>query len=141
MMASNHTNVAVFGVLVILLVALFALAVIGMIGYVIYYYVFRGLLAPVRRAHARVLRKTDRQRDVTVPLSRGYGNGVLDTLLDSPDSDPVIYRSADCFVTFIFEGGQQEFAVPESLYANLHEGDEGLLVYKGNLLKDFIPLS
>ncbi len=129
--------------LVIVLVALLALAALAMVGYVVYYYVARGWLAPVRRTQARVILKQDREHEVDVPKSlvEDELDMLIDTVRVKAGWDPMftVYRYWDYFITFAFDGGQQEFAVKEDLYASVHEGDEGLLVYKGNLLKHFIP--
>jgi hypothetical protein len=129
----------------IVLVAVLALAALAMIGYAVYCRVARGWLAPVRRTVARVMLKTQREHEVTrsgATLGDGVAGAVFDTLLNSETSqyyDEGVYSTYEYFITFAFDGGQREFAVKEDLYASVHEGDEGLLVYKGDLLKHFIP--
>lgn len=44
----------------------------------------------------------------------------------------------NCFVTFHFEGRDAEFAVPEAVYAEIDEGDEGLLTFRGEQFKRFV---
>lgn len=129
--------------LAILVGALLALAIVGMIGYVVGQCVW-SWLSPVRRAAATVLRKTQRGYEVTRSgwrCSSPITAAVVESVIDG---EPYGCYSGeeteyDYFITFAFDGRQQEFAVKEELYASVHEGDEGLLVYKGNMLKHFIP--
>lgn len=130
------------GFILIALVLLLILATIGMIGYVIYYYVLRGWLAPVRRVVARIVRKADREHEVDLPAWVVFGYsiwGLIWRLMPWYDDQITVYHSWDYFITFEFDNKQQEYSVPESLYSSVSEGDEGLLVYKGNLLTHFIP--
>jgi hypothetical protein len=42
------------------------------------------------------------------------------------------------FITFAFEGREAEFAVPAEVYADVDEGDEGLLTFRGEQFKRFV---
>lgn len=126
------------GLLILIVIVLMGLATIGMVGYLIYYYVLQGLLAPTRSALARVLWKQQKETEINGPP---VGNRALSLALGEDDTI-TLYQSWDYFVTFQFlDGRKQEFQVSEAIYASLHEMDEGLLIYKGNLFKQFLPKS
>lgn len=140
-------SVYIFSYLIILFVILLVLAGVGMAGYVIYYYLLRGWLAPVKRARARVVRKRQREWEVDVPpqlLSRvtggvpGFVISILISLFTRNDPDAMLYDSWDYFVTFSVNGQEVEFAVPEQAFIDAIEGNEGLLVSRGTLFKHFI---
>lgn len=122
-----------------------ALVAVGVVGYVVYYYVFRGLLAPVRKTRAKVLRKHQREYEVDAPKYIG-GPGVGSILFNlvmtamGRDVTVTVVRYSDYFVVFDANGSEQEFAVSEDAYIDMQEGDEGILSYKGSLFRYFLPL-
>lgn len=50
-----------------------------------------------------------------------------------------IARGTNYFVTFDVNGQENEFSTPEDYYAKCSEGEEGLLVYRGEEFMHFIP--
>jgi len=48
-------------------------------------------------------------------------------------------QGTDCYVTFDVNGLQMEFCVPMDIYIQLEEESEGLLVYRGEQFKRFVP--
>jgi len=123
----------------ILAVVLGLACLVAMVAYVIYYYVIMGLLQPARRVQAVVLRKSQRACELADSLTDAFClsgsaevDGAIDTKADyMPDQE--------YFIVFEFLGKQQEFSVPAHVYAAVCEGDTGLLIYRGNLFRDFIP--
>ena len=89
-----------------------------------------GLLAPTRRVMARVLVKRQRER---FGGSSYCTDEYADTLTDG--NDEVSY---DFYIIFEVGARRLEFPVPMSVYADIDEGDTGLLVHKGNLFRSFI---
>jgi len=144
--ASGEKIAVTINSLVIAGIGALALAAVVMAGCWAYRCIVGVWLAPVRRTAARVLLKTQREYEVTRSGLR-CGNSVTGAIAEVLlDSEPGVFYASeeacpayDYFITFEFDGGRQEFAVKEDLYASVHEGDEGLLVYKGDALKHFIP--
>jgi hypothetical protein len=132
-------------------VVLAAICVVVVIGYVVYYYAANGLFAPTRREMAKVLWKRDREYDVDVPRGvipmvaasvlplpfRFLANFVLYRMLRFNGEQPIC-DSMDFFITFDIGDKHMEFAVPMDVFADTQDGDEGLLVYKGAIFKEFI---
>lgn len=142
-MVSRHTLPIVMYVLIALAVV-FALAAVAMIVYVVYHYVCKGVFAPVRKVRARVLRKGQREYEVDAP--KYWAGDSLGTLLWvrvmaalGRETTFTVYRSLDYYAVFLADGEEREFMVSEETFANLHEGDEGILAYKGNLFRYFLP--
>jgi hypothetical protein len=139
-----HSANVVYYVL-LLLGILAAAAVVGVIGYVIYFYVFRGLLMPVRETRARVVRKRQREWEVDVPRNvflSGWRSVLYRIMMTAAGRDvtTTVYDSWDYYAVFSIDGKEQEFALPETTYVDIEEGDEGMLTYKGDLFKYFLPL-
>lgn len=119
----------------------FLAATAAMIGYVIYYYVFAGLLAPMKRQTACALLKAQRETEVDVPDTFGIWCWFALALrrILTRETTFTVYRSWDYFITFqLLDGRRLEFSVPEATYASVSEGDEGLLVYKGTIFRQFV---
>lgn len=121
------------GIVFLLLVAVVVLAAVAMLAYVVYYYLLAGLLAPTRRVMAKVVRKQHRMKMISGGVPRANAYTILTGEFEDDDG-----ISCDCFVTFEFDGRQQEFAVPMMVYTDLEEGDVGLLEHKGNLFRKFM---
>ena len=122
-------------------IGILIVATVAMLGYCIYYYVFRGLLAPTRQALARVILKRQEGIEVDTPAYGGRFGWILSMLLSEDGNvytTDTTYRTSAYSIVFQFVNGyQQEFSVPEEVYASVSEMDEGLLVYKGNLFRHF----
>lgn len=132
--------------MIVALVILLAVATVGMIAYLIYYHLVCGVFAPTRRvaAHVRLKRQRDYQVDTPSPyMIFAYGTwDLIWSIIDrafNRDSGITIYHSWDYIITFVVNEKVVELYVPEEVYANVSEGDQGLLVYKGNHFKHFIP--
>jgi|GEM_PF-6327788 len=125
-----HTRFLTMSLIASIGVVLLILAAVAMVLYVIYYYVIAGLLAPTRRVMARVLVKRQRER---FGGSSYCTDEYADTLKDG--NDEVSY---DFYIIFEVGARRLEFPVPMSVYADIDEGDTGLLVHKGNLFRSFI---
>ncbi len=110
---------------IVVVAAAGVVAVIGIVLYLADHYIRRGLLAPERKVRARVLRKMQEGRYVDEADSTWGVSEVMDY---------------SYFVVFGADGHQLEFAVSEETFANLHEGDEGVLAHKGTIFKYFLPL-
>ena len=135
----------IVAVAILAIVVLPLIAAVGIVGYVIYFYVFQGLFSPVRKARAKAVRKYQREWELDAPRYIGgpaVGSILFNRIMTGLGRDVTVtvYRTNDYFVVFQFDGGEQEFAVSEETYTNIHEGDEGVLYYKGHLFKSFLPL-
>ena len=62
---------------------------------------------------------------------------ITDSDTDTYSSDVAVGRCS-YYVTFGSSKGEIEFQVSEALYIELEQGDEGLLVYKGEKFMHFI---
>lgn len=139
--------------LLIALAIVGGLAALGVIGYVAYWYV-HNWRSPVTRVPARVVRKRDKKWDVSVV---GETPEMAAARLATLGRDPkraakawnklariqyvpelTLAEGTDFYITFAFGEREQEFAVPESVYAAANEGDEGLLVFRGEQFERFI---
>jgi hypothetical protein len=133
------------------IVVIAALSLASMAVYLIYYWVIN-LLSPLARVSARAVRKRHFSKNLSVDLSPGgrllgktAASGDAEAWDYSPDSheprsaEITLVQSAECFITFDVGGRELEFRVPTQLYIDTHEGDEGLLVYRGELFRKFIP--
>jgi hypothetical protein len=119
------------GIAIAAAIVLFALATIAMVAYVIYYYVLRGLLARTTTVPARVLRKYQREH------YEGGSSSYDDEGLISRGAD-LVTSSYDLSVLFDVRGKEMDFPVPEHVYADISEGDAGLLTHKGTLFRRFL---
>lgn len=130
--------------LIIILITFLVAATVGMVGYLIYYHLVGGIFASTRRVVARVRLKRQRDYQVDVPpyMLAGGTYGIIQNIIDRAlkrDSGITVYHSWDYFITFVTDDKVIEMCVPEEVYANVSEGEQGLLVYKGNHFKHFIP--
>ena len=119
------------GIAIAIAAVLFALATIAMVAYVIYYYVLRGLLARTTTVPATVIRKHQREHNA------GVSSSYDDDGLIGRGADFAAY-SYDFFVLFDVRGKEMEFPVSGDVYADVSEGDAGLLVHKGTLFRRFL---
>lgn len=129
-------------------------SIIGVIIYVVYWLV-RNQLSPVTRVRAKVVRRRFKEWDVGLPTSTpAMAAAKLGLLGSNPQQAWEAYsRSAarseaedlnvaegrNYFVTFLVNGHEIEFAVPEDSYGACAENAEGLLVYQGEAFRHFIP--
>lgn len=127
--------------LLTVVIVVMGLAMVAMVGYLIYYYVVQGLLAPTRQAVARVILKRQEGTEVDTPAHGGRFGWLLNLVTfddDNLDTTTTTYRTSAYSIVFQFLNGyQQEFSVPEDVYTSVSEMDEGLLVYKGTLFRQF----
>jgi hypothetical protein len=143
MISTSAAPIVMFALIALEILA--GIATIGVIAYVIYFYVVKGLLAPARETRAKVLRKSQREWEVDAPKYIG-GPGVGSMLFSrgmaalGKDTTFTVYESWDYLVRFSIDGQEREFAVPEATYIDIQEGDEGVLSYRGELFKYFLPL-
>lgn len=133
----------VFSIIVIAVV-LFMAFVFGYMGY----WLIRNFIAPTKRTRAIVIRKRHNHWDASIPLETGrLRGGMLGSYSVEADRarstrnlpEISLAEGTDCYITFGFDGREVEFAVPSRLYIDTDDGDEGLLVYKGEKFKFFIP--
>lgn len=66
-----------------------------------------------------------------------YSRNALSKVQRSP---AIVIRKhgVSMFVTFACDGKEMAFAVPEYIYGEIDEGDEGLLTYRGEQFKHFV---
>lgn len=105
-----------------ILLAIIAIVIISMrIGDVLYALVIRirNRRAPVIRVDAEVTRKRSAHEGQSIV--GGYSGDNV------------------CLVTFLFNGQEVEFSVPQSIYCAVDDGNQGLLVYQGSEVVHFIP--
>lgn len=127
-MARFYVTGILFGIILLLV----ALAAVAMLAYVIYYYVVAGVLAPTRRVMAEVVRKHQAERTSGSASYFGDNSDLIDRI---DDSLGLMY---DFYMVFQVGDRSLEFSVPMSVYADVTEGDTGMLVHKGNLFRRFI---
>lgn len=128
------------------------LATAAMVVYLVVWYA-RNRLAPVVRVRARVVRRWFKPWDISIS---GETTETAAARLGMLGRDPEAAKKAyirslkspgtpelhiaggnDYFVTFAFEGREEEFMVPEDAYENAPEGAEGLLVFQGVVFRGF----
>lgn len=137
------TSAYITSYVIVALVILLAVAAVGIIGYLIYHHLLCGLLAPTRRVVARVRLKKQREYEVEVEPYMlvggvwGYLLRIINEALRRDNSIP-LYHSWDYNITFVVNDRVVELYVPEEVYSDVSEGEQGLLVYKGNHFKHFI---
>lgn len=132
------------------------LFLVFVIGYVVYWLI-RNHLSPVTRIRSRVIRRRKKGWDLSLigdtPESatarlgmvgrnhtdawKGYSHAMARG--DVPELD--LAFGTNYFVTFDVEGRQQEFCVPEVDYIKCAEGAEGLLIFRREQFKRFMPLA
>jgi len=102
----------------------------------------RNALSPTVRVPAKFVRKPSRDWEVDAPLSvAGSEEGAVIREMDMRlrrDPGVTIASWADCFATFEISGEEKEFVVSAECYARLNHGDRGLLVYKGDSVREFV---
>ncbi len=129
-------------------------AMTGVIVYVIYWLV-RNQLSPVTRVRAKVVRRRFKEWDVGLATSTPeMAVAELGLLGSNPQEaweaysraaarseakDLNIAEGKNFFVTFLVNGEEIEFAVPEESYTAATEDLEGLLVYQRQAFRHFIP--
>lgn len=98
------------------MVAIFIIAGVVAAGIVIYVicWLIRNKLSPVKRVEAKVVLKRNKGGDIVI-------------------------TGSNYVVAFDVNGCKYEFAVSEADYIKCDEGTEGLLVFKGEEFKYFIP--
>jgi hypothetical protein len=119
------------GIAIAAAIVIFALAMVAMLLYVIYYYVLRGLLARTTTVPATVIRKHQCEYD-TAGSGMYDGDDLVDMAVDKAS------YSYNFYVLFDAQGTQIEFPVPEHVYADISEGDAGLLTHRGTLFRRFL---
>ncbi len=127
-----------------LLTIIFLLLVVG-IALAVTHIVFTVLHAqylsrwgPVRTARAVVTRKWTEEHDYGLPVAGGPVGHALADALDQ-DAVPTLYESCIFWAAFdMGTGKEEEFRLPEAIYASLEEGMEGRLTYRGEKLLEFM---
>ena len=145
----------VFNVIWIAIFVLLGLAALGILGMIAYSIVraAKDRYAKLEMVSAKVIRKHTRDLDMSVQLG---GPGVTErmSMMDDKKSwngytgslrNP--YRKIHevdagswilYIVTFSFEGKEVDFSIPARVYADLEEGDEGMLSFQGEKFKHFV---
>ena len=106
------------------------------------YWWIKNKRTPIVRTVATVVRTRSRDWELDVPRSVEASpvSMALNRLTHALGIDPMVTVAqwSDFFVTFKTPRGEIELAVPQALSASLVEGDEGLLVYQGEMFKHFV---
>lgn len=141
---------AITGYLMIASIVVVAVVVASIFGYVIYWLI-RNRLCPTTRVTVRVVRKRHKNWDVSLPLyappteemmgrdPKGAWEAYSRMTRTSDMPEIELASGTECFVTFAIGREQLELNVPMNLYIQLQEGDEGLLVFQGEIFRHFIP--
>lgn len=113
------------------------------------FWLIRNQLSPVVRVPARVVRRRMKEWDVTLTQRAPIGIYGRDAraawhawsyrLGRENVAEAPIVEGKDYYVTFDFEGREMEFSVSEDDYVQADENVEGLLVYRGEQFRHFIP--
>ena len=140
-----------------IIVVVFVLAVAAAVFVIAYsaFWLVRNRMSPVTRTPAKVVRRRMKDWDVSIvgdtPESAVARLGMLGRNKadawkayshemakgDVPELE--IASGKDYYVTFAFQGREEEFTVPEDEYLQCTEGLEGLLVYRGEEFVRFVP--
>ena len=139
----------IFSYLAIILIAAAILAMASVIGYVIYW-CLRNRISPTIRTSATVVRRRKKEWDSSVM----YNSPPLELMGSNPKEAWKVYsrsmakdnvpeltltEGTNYFVTFEYNNKETEFSVPGQDYIKSTEGTKGLLVYRGEEFKYFIP--
>jgi len=143
-----------FAYLLLAALVLVALGIAFVFGYDVFWFV-SNRLSPVTRTQARVVRKRSKPWDVSIvgetqemyaarmgTMGRNPRRAAKAYLRsaasgDAPEIDIASWN--DYLVTFACDGNDIELLVPEETYIKCEEGVEGLLVFRGEHFKHFIP--
>lgn len=125
-----------------------------MVAYVIFWQM-RNWFSPTVRVRASVVRKCAKPWDVSIPgetpemaaarlgtLGRDPESAAKAYLKSAASSDAPeieIMGGVDYYVTFDVNGRETELRVSETAYIQAQEGDEGLLVFRGERFMQFTP--
>lgn len=142
-----------FTYLLLAALVMLALGIAFVFGYDAFWLV-RNRFSPIVHIQAKVIRRRTVPWDVSIVGEspemwaarmglRGRNPGkAAKAYLNSAAKDlPEIEVAGgnDYFVTFAFSGREEEFLVPEDAYVRCEEGSEGLLVFRGEQFRHFIP--
>lgn len=133
---------------------LLGICTILMLGYLACWFI-SNRMAPVVRTQASVVWKRSSDWDVSLPVPNAYATaaqlGMMGRNRESAtkafiknialmgNKDIQLAGGNEFFVTFEADGKKMEFRVPEKTYIAAEDGVQGLLVYKGEWFKAFIP--
>jgi len=146
----GYIEAYIYMVLIIALLVAVALFMAVVFGYTAYWYV-RNWLSPTRTVRAKVVRKRAKHwdaftylesGDVSAPpskLSSRIRGGFARLAERLRLSETSVTQGTTCYVTFAFGGKEMELAVPISSYRAVEEDMDGLLVFRGEQFKHFIP--
>ncbi len=111
-------------------------------------------IARVRRVMAQVVRKREKQWDVSLVADtpemaaarlgtlgrdpKAAGKAFLRSSTSADVDEMMLASGTDCYVTFGFGGNEVEFLVPMQTYIAVSENDTGLLVYQGEQFRHFV---
>lgn len=143
-----------FTYLLLVALVILALGIAFVFGYDAFWLV-RNRLSPVTRVQAKVIRRRTAPWDVSVigetPEMAAARLGMMGrdphraakaylrsaAVGDAPEIE--IAGGTDYFVTFTLGGHEEEFLVTEQAYIRCEDGTEGLLVFRGEQFKHFMP--